>query len=215
MLLTARFALTLCFLKLLPCKPYLKRSKHREYREKKGSLKLDSCFKAWYFLYRKAYLHQIWTMNEFIIAGYISSAKSLYQINVCSGQVKGLLRYHCLHCLLVSWQGWSTGISRSQLVGTTINWEILILLWLFPKNCSCAFLSFEYSVVESNGSLGQRSGMKHDLKHGFKEGNARIYICDATGQKEYDLRMLKVLIIKKWIHAGKNTQLQIITIHWR
>lgn len=113
--------------------------------------------------------------DEFIIAGYISSAKSVYQTNVCSGQVKGLLRYHCLHCLLVSWQGWSTRISRSQLVGTTINWEILLLLWIFPKNCSCAFLSFEYSVVESNGSLGQRSGMKQDLKHGFKEGNARIY----------------------------------------
>lgn len=47
---------------------------------------------------------------------------------VCSVQVKGLLKY-CLHCLLASWQGWSTRISRSQLVGTTISSEILISLW--------------------------------------------------------------------------------------
>lgn len=55
--------------------------------------------------------------------------------------------------------------------------------------------------------------MKHDLKHGFKEGNARIYIayiCDVTGQKEYNLRILKVYIIKKWIHAGKNTSYKLL-----
>lgn len=78
MLLTPRFALTLCFLRSPPCKPYSESSKHREYREKKGSLKLDTCFKTWYFLYRKTDLHQIWTMkDEFIIAGYISSAECL------------------------------------------------------------------------------------------------------------------------------------------
>lgn len=41
MLLTARFALTLSFLKSPPCKTYLERSKQREYRGKKGSLKSD------------------------------------------------------------------------------------------------------------------------------------------------------------------------------
>lgn len=39
------------------------------------------------------------------------------------------------------------------------------------------------------------------------------YIRDATGQKGYNLSMPKMYIIKKWIHAGKNTQLQINTIH--
>lgn len=32
-------------------------------------------------------------------------------------------------------------------------------------------------------------------------------IHDATGQKEHNLNMPKVYIIKKRIHAGKNTQL--------
>lgn len=167
----------LCFLKSPPCKPYLKRRRHTEYRGKKGSLKLDTCFKAWYFLYRKTDLHQIWTKkDEFIIAGYISSAKSVYQISICSGQVKGLLRYHCLHCLIVSWQGWSTGISRSQLAGTTINWETLILLWFFQKKKKKpAVMPFQVSTAVLRSQMGQRSRMTQDLKHGFKEGNARIY----------------------------------------
>lgn len=141
------------FLKSPPCKPYLERSKHREYRGKKGSLKLDTCFKALYFLHRKTDLHQIWTMKDkFIIAGYISSAKSVYQISVCFGQVKDLLRYHCLHCLIVSWQGWSTGISRSQLAVTTINREILILLWFFQKKPAVMPSQVSTSVMESNGT---------------------------------------------------------------
>lgn len=38
------------------------------------------------------------------------------------------------------------------------------------------------------------------------------YIHDATGQKQHNISMPKVYIIKKWIHAGKNTQLR-TTIH--
>lgn len=198
--LTARFALTLCFLKSPPCKPYLERSKHGEYREKKKKKRSE----AWHLLQNMVFsvyknrstpnlnyerqIHHSWL---FIICQECLP-------DHCSGQVKGLLRYHCLHCL-ISWQGWSTGISRSQLAGTTMNWEILILLWFFPKKtCSCAFLSFEYSVVKSNGSLGQRSRMKSDLKHGFKEGNARIYrLCLWWYRTEtYNRSMPKVYIIK-------------------
>lgn len=191
----------LCFLKSPPCKPYLKRRRHTEYRGKKGSLKLDTCFKAWYFLYRKTDLHQIWTKkDEFIIAGYISSAKSVYQISVCSGQVKGLLRYHCLHCLIVSWQGWSTGISRSQLAGTTINWETLILLWFFQKKktknvqlCLSKFRLQCYGVKwdkdlewHRTWNMASRREMQEYID----------YIFDVTGQKEYNLSMPEVYIIK-------------------
>lgn len=191
----------LCFLKSPPCKPYLKRRRHTEYRGKKGSLKLDTCFKAWYFLYRKTDLHQIWTKkDEFIIAGYISSAKSVYQISVCSGQVKGLLRYHCLHSLIVSWQGWSTGISRSQLAGTTINWETLILLWFFQKKkkktvqlCLSKFRLQCYGVKwdkdlewHRTWNMASRREMQEYID----------YIFDVTGQKEYNLSMPEVYIIK-------------------
>lgn len=33
------------------------------------------------------------------------------------------------------------------------------------------------------------------------------YIHDATGQRERNLSMPQKYIMKKWIHAGKNTQL--------
>lgn len=46
MLLTARLELTLHFLKSLAFKPYFKRSRHQEDWENKGSLKLDTCFRA-------------------------------------------------------------------------------------------------------------------------------------------------------------------------
>lgn len=113
--------------------------------------------------------------KKFIMVGCISPAKIVFQICVCSGQGKGLLRYHCLHCMLASWQGWSTGISRSQLVGTTINSEILILLWFCPEILVLFSWVKKYSAVDSSSSLGPRTRMKEDLKYGFKQGNARPY----------------------------------------
>lgn len=163
-------------------------------------------------MYGEADLHQIWTTEEkFIMAGCISSAKIVYQICVCSGQVKGLLRYYCLHRLLASWQGWSTAISRSQLVGTTLYSEILILLWFCPEllvvSSQASSIVLWSQTALWDQELEQISTWNMVSRKGMQEHIGRIH--DATEQKGHNLH-----IIKKWIHAGKNTWLWTTTIHW-
>lgn len=124
--------------------------------------------------------------EKFIMVGCISPAKIVFQICVCSGQVKGLLRYYCLHCMLASWQGCSTGISRSQLVGTTINSDILLLLWFCPE-ILVLFSRVSNTVLWApTAPWGQELEWNRTWNMVSKRGMQEHigYIHDVTGQKE-------------------------------
>lgn len=92
------------------------------------------------------------------MAGSVSSAKIIYQCLFWAGErpIKILL-FALPACLLTRVEHWNKQVPACWHHNKLRNTYLTLVL---SRNFSCVFLSFKYSVVESNSSLGPRTGMK-------------------------------------------------------
>lgn len=113
------------------------------------------------------------TEEKFILAGCISSAKTVYQICLfwAGGRpirpvlLWAILLFEMSAYLLTRVEHWNKQVPTCWHHSKLRNTHLTLVL---SRNFSCVFPRSKYGVVESSGSLGPRTIMNLDLKHGFK-----------------------------------------------